>query len=81
MTPETKAIVLQIVKAKRASDEYFIDSKLRDIRYTQETAVKGRSQGARTVAANKILEKQKFVEKLQSELAKLDAAIADLEAT
>jgi DsbC/DsbD-like thiol-disulfide interchange protein len=81
MTPETKAIVLQIVKAKRASDEYFIDSKLRDIKYTQETAKKGRSQGARTVAANKIPEKQKFVEKLQSELAKLDAAIAELEAT
>jgi hypothetical protein len=81
MTPETKTFVMQIVKAKRTSDYYFIESKIRDIRYTQETAAKGRSQGARTVAANRIPEKQKFVEKLQSDLAKLDAAIAELEAT
>lgn len=81
MTPETKTLVMQIVKAKRVSDNYFIESKMRDIRYTQETAEKGRSKGARTVAANRIPEKQKFVDKLQSDLAKLDAAIAELEAT
>jgi hypothetical protein len=80
MKPKTKKIVLEVLHEKREEEQSFIESKLRDLRYTQETVDNGRSQGARTIAASKVAAKQKCIKKLQADLAKLDAAIVELEA-
>jgi hypothetical protein len=81
MTPETKTLVMQVLKEKHEHDTYAIKGALFSLSLDQEQVERGRSQGARTRAMNNVAAQQRHIESLKADLAKLDAAIAELEAT